>query len=214
MKIISLGGVGGCVLTQSIQNLVIDQERFPYDWLLSNQSFVTRTLLDNETFFNFDDETKICNSMFVTDTQDGLSIHDFLDFDDYMNTRNDIKEKYIRRFDRLNKYLTSDIPILFIRVTNNTPQQPSWLNIFESIPDNIPLWFEFIQNFENKYKKPIHFLIITYNKEEYDEFKYKLPNVENTRFYLRFFDNSNLQGNDENVDELCNIIYDVQTIIG
>ena len=41
MKIISLGGVGGCDLAQSLRDL--NQPTYPYDWLITSQSFIIKS---------------------------------------------------------------------------------------------------------------------------------------------------------------------------
>jgi hypothetical protein len=37
MKIISLGGIGGCDLAEALRKL--NQPTYPYDWLITTQSF-------------------------------------------------------------------------------------------------------------------------------------------------------------------------------
>lgn len=225
MKIISLGGVGGCVIPQAIQLIVSNQERFPYDWLLANQSFGMITIMNSRTFFNFDDETKFHNNTeFSIDTLDAMSIHDFLNYEHYISHRNIIKEQYSRRINRFNQCLESNEPILFVRISNNTPTHTNWIGNFTSIPDKIPLWFEFIKAMEKHYKKPIYFLLVTELKSEYDEIKDKFSNENDKRssdyhknnmeqFYLRHYDNSHVNGNEENIQEFSKVINEVNVLI-
>ena len=209
MKIISLGGVGGCIITQAVQKFIFDQERYPYDWLLANQSFVIRTLLDNSTWFDFEDETVFHDNNYEVSIKerDGMIVHDFSSYENYKNQRNIVKETYKRRFDRLNQIVTSNEPIMFVRITNNTPMNDNWIGRFESVPDDIPKWFDFIQNLEQTYKKPIYLCIVTMNQSEYDKYKDKLPNTG--RFYMRMFDNSHVNGNEENITEFSKILQEV-----
>ena len=173
MKIISFGGVGGCDIPQSIQR-IMPTIRYPYDWILADQKFVMRTLINNNEFFNFTDKTKIIGKTVIVNELDGMSIHDFSDtFDEnnYNIITDDINKKYHRRFTRLNEALKCEEPILFIRIANNTPQLKEWEKIFNSEPDNFPKWVEFIQYLNDFYKKPIYLLIITKNEEEYNIYK-------------------------------------------
>ena len=50
MKFISLGGVGGCDVASSLR-AVVNQPSYPYDWLISAQSFVIDSFLNFENFF-------------------------------------------------------------------------------------------------------------------------------------------------------------------
>lgn len=211
MKIISLGGVGGCIITQAVQKFIYDQERYPYDWLLANQSFVIRTLLDNSTWFDFEDETEFHhnNYEFSIKERDGMIVHDFSSYENYKNQRNTVKETYKRRFDRLNQIFQSNEPIMFVRITNNTPMNDNWIGRFESVPDDIPKWFDFIQNLEQTYKKPVYLCIVTMNQTEYGKYKDRLPNTG--RFFMRMYDNSNVNGNEENITEFSKLLHEVFT---
>ena len=209
MQIISLGGVGGCAIVQAVQLFVHNQERFPYDWLLANQSFVIRTFLDNSTFFDFDDATEYHgnNHEFSIKERDGMVVHDFSSYEHYMNHRNIVKDTYLRRFNRLNQMLISNEPILFVRILNNTPMNDNWMGRFESTPDDVPKWFDFIQYLERRFKKPIYLLMITMNESEYDEYKDKLPNSD--RFHVRMYGKSDVASNEENIQEMSKVIREV-----
>ena len=209
MKIINLGGVGGCVITQAIQQFILDQERYPYDWLLANHSFVIRTLLDNGVFFDLDDEAEFHhnNFEFSIKERDGMIVHDFHSYEHYMNDRHVVKEMYKRRFDRLNFALASNEPILFVRMSNHTPMCDNWKDRFESRTDNLNEWFDFIAYLEKYFEKPIYLLIVTTDQGEYDEYKDKLPTT--VRFYLRMYDNRDVNGNDENIQAVSKILHKV-----
>jgi len=209
MKIINLGGLGGCLVTQAVQQFISNQERYPYDWIMANQSFVLRTLLNNKAFFDLDDESEFHpdNFEFSIKERDGLIVHDFHSYEHYMNDRNVVKDTYTRRFDRLNLALASNEPILFIRMANHTPTSESWKGRFEGQPDNLNMWFDFIAYLERRFNKPIYLLIVTTDQGEYDEYWDKLPNTG--RIHLRFYDNRHVNGNDENIRAVANILYEV-----
>jgi hypothetical protein len=114
---------------------------------------------------------------------------------------------YKRRFDRLNFVLTSDEPVLFVRMANHTPMNDNWKGRFKSCPDDIPRWFDIILYLEKHFKKPIHLLIVTMDQVEYDEYKDKLPSTG--RFHLRMYDDRNVNGNDENIQAVSKILYKV-----
>ena len=48
MKLISLGGVGGCNLAFTLRKL--NQPTYPYNWLITTQSFVIDSFLKFENF--------------------------------------------------------------------------------------------------------------------------------------------------------------------
>ena len=52
MKLISLGGIGGCDLAESLRSL--HQEAYPYDWLITTQTFIINSFNDFNKFFVFD----------------------------------------------------------------------------------------------------------------------------------------------------------------
>ena len=41
MKIISLGGIGGCDLATALRKL--NQQTYPYNWLITTQSFIIKS---------------------------------------------------------------------------------------------------------------------------------------------------------------------------
>ena len=203
MKIISLGGVGGCDIPQSIQR-IIPPIRHPYDWILANQTFVMRTLINNNDFFNFTDKTKIIGKTVFVNELDGMSVHDFpdtIDEDNYDIITDSINKKYNRRFARLNEALNYDEPILFIRIANNMPQIKEWDNIFNSVPDNFQKWVEFIQYLNDFFKKPIYLLIFTNNEEEYNTYKF----LENKQILINYI-NKKIIENDNDYHHLLSIL--------
>jgi hypothetical protein len=195
MKIINLGGVGGCDITQAIQRILTVLPRYPYDWLLTNQSFIIRTLLDNKCFFNFEDKTKLHGKEVHVEEMDGMSVHDFPDsFDETEHKRlvPIIKEKYERRMERMNDALFSEESILFVRLSNNTETSKDWINRFHCIRDDYFKWAEFTKYLNTYFKKPIYLLIITTNEEEYRENR----NTDYENVIVRFFDDKNIEDTD------------------
>jgi hypothetical protein len=208
MKIINLGGVGGCDVTQAIQRILTDCPRYPYDWLLTNQSFIIRTLLNNKCFFDFEDRTKLHGKEIHVEEMDGMSVHDFPDsFDEKMyNTIVPImKEKYERRMNRLNDSLFSEEPILFVRQANNTETSKDWTNRFHCVRDDFIKWVEFIKYLNTYFKKPIYLLMITTNETEYEENQ----TIEYDKVMVSFFNDKIVENTDHHHYLLSNLINDI-----
>ena len=208
MKIISAGGVGGCDITQAIQRIFTELPRYPYDWFLTNQSFIIRTIskIDTKQFIDFSDKTKIHGNEVHVDELDVLSVHDLPDsYDEEIIQK--IKDKYQRRLERLTDALVSDEPILFVRLANNTETSPNWKNRFHSVRDDFSKWVEFIKYLNMYYKKPIYLLVITMNEKEYEENQmFECDNV-----MIRFFDDSVIEDTDLHHYLLSNLIRDIYT---
>ena len=51
MKIINLGGYGGCNLTQVIRKFPSVTEAYPFDWNATTQNFIIKTIQSNGTYF-------------------------------------------------------------------------------------------------------------------------------------------------------------------
>jgi hypothetical protein len=168
IDLISLGGVGGCTIAESISYIKRKYtRRYPYDWLLTNQSFVCESFLSFENFFDFDDASKIINNtQFLSEKKNALSFHDFKD---YPNDKITVKEKYIRRFKRLQESMGNIKPLLFIRTTNNARDHPEWEDIFINEKDDFIKWIEFKKSLENTYNKKVYILIMTNNIDEYNQ---------------------------------------------
>jgi hypothetical protein len=160
MIIISLGGVGGCDLAYSLRSL--NQETYPYDWLVTSQSFIINSFNDFNKFFIFD-EKYVCNTNLLIDiNKKGVMLHDFHNF---TLQKDEVKTKYIRRFDKLNVALIENNPILFVRIYDNINESLNPPGMYDSIFDrdieDISKWSLFINELNNKYNKKIKLLIIT-----------------------------------------------------
>lgn len=169
MILINLGGVGGCVITDAINSLIPGQEgqaRYPYDWLVSNQTFVIESFLNIDKFFDFNDETQLRDHHFLIKSKNAFSAHDFKD---YNKDKEIIKAKYERRFARLQDAMDSKEPILFIRILDHEPPHPEWHDIFITESESIPRWIEFVNNLASKFNKNIFLLILSQCEKEVEE---------------------------------------------
>jgi hypothetical protein len=205
MKAINLGGVGGCCVTHAIQNTIADQPRYPYDWLLSNQSFVIRTFMNNGCFFDWDDVSQLVGKEFRVNERDGLSVHDVSPDYRYEPQKNGIKYKYTRRFERLNAALFSDEPILFVRVSNHTPNCKEWEDRFLSVPDDFKEWQRFIQYVNDHFKKPIYFLYFTENHDDYEKASH--ANTEGSNIWVRWINKESEVSADHQIEYEFRDIY-------
>lgn len=164
-EIISLGGVGGCDITGALREL--NCMSYPYSWIVSSQSFVIKSFNNFDNFFDFD--TKYLhpthNSIIYTPDKSAVMLHDFSNLHN-IDEKNNVIEKYKRRFDRLNNTLLNNNKLLLIRLPDNlkSPMLPYGLydNIYIREEEDLVLWNNFFTNLCNTYpSKEIHLLIIT-----------------------------------------------------
>jgi len=164
MKIISLGGIGGCELATALRNL--NQQTYPYDWLITTQTFIINSFNNINNFFVFDEKYLYdCVKLLVYDKK-AIMLHDFNNF---FLQREDVIIKYKRRFDRLNESLNSNENILFVRIYDNLQDKLVPYDYYNDIlirdEEDIQKWEFFINNIQSEYNKKIKLLIIT-NKED------------------------------------------------
>jgi hypothetical protein len=210
MKIISLGGVGGCIITQALDQAGFKEPRGPYAWLISSQSFVLDTFLNPNNFFNFDDESQYTINDNKTrhlrhKNRNAVSIHDF---ETENITVESVKEKYNRRFQRLNAILNDPTePVLLIRMTdNNYKEIPEWENYYNVEKDNYQKWYDFRTELETKFNKPFFILIITRNKQEYNE-NLKYQSIYTHICYLSDHDyNTNITNTSQIISNVYNLV--------
>jgi hypothetical protein len=162
IKIISLGGVGGCDLATALRNM--NQLTHPYDWLVTTQSFVLRSFNNFENFFTFDEKYSYHNdTYFIDKDKKAVMPHDFTG--NFNLEKDKVISKYKRRFERLNENLNSDEDILFVRIYDNLEEHliPNnfYDNIFDRDEEDIEKWDEFISHTQKKYNKKIKLLIIS-----------------------------------------------------
>jgi hypothetical protein len=164
MRVISLGGVGGCQIAGILRKL--NYLTYPYDWLISSQSFVIDSFLDINNFFNFKNDFVYDTTKLLSPKFNAIMIHDF---NNYILEEIDIINKYKRRFERLYSSLEDKEPILFIRAIDNLsePLVPEnyYNNIYIRENESINRWEEFINMLSIKYKKNIYLLLIVSDKE-------------------------------------------------
>ena len=152
MKLISLGGIGGCDLAESLRSL--HQEAYPYDWLITTQTFILNSFNEFRKFFVFDPSYLHNRTNLLTADKKAIMLHDFHQF---MIERESVVEKYKRRFDRLKEALSSPEPILFVRIYDNLDEKlvpiDYYNNILSRDEEDIQKWEDFITCIENKYNK-------------------------------------------------------------
>jgi len=162
MKIISLGGVGGCDLAQSLRDL--NQPTYPYDWLITSQSFIIKSFNNFDNFFIFDDKYIYDSQKLLDVNKKAIMLHDFHNF---RLEKNDVILKYNRRFERLNNDINSNEEILFVRMYDNLEEKLQPLNYYNDIfvrdEEDISKWNEFISKLSTTYNKKIILLLITSN---------------------------------------------------
>jgi hypothetical protein len=172
IKIISLGGVGGCDLATALRNM--NQLTHPYDWLVTTQSFVLRSFNNFENFFTFDEKYSYDNDTYFLDKdKKAVMPHDFTG--NFNLEKNNVISKYERRFERLNTNLNSNEDILFVRIYDNLEEQliPTnfYNDIFDREEEDIEKWDEFISHIQNKFNKKIKLLLIS-SKENLSKKQY------------------------------------------
>lgn len=172
MKIISLGGVGGCILAETIRKL--NQPSYPYDWLITSQSFIIKSFNNFDKFFIFEKQYIYFNPdhygnpvKLLEENKSAIMLHDFklYDFNNFIIEKNEIVAKYKRRFERLNDDMISDEPILFVRVADNLNEMLMPLHWYDDIfcreEEDIGKWNDFIGSVALLYNKKIKLLFIT-----------------------------------------------------
>jgi len=158
MEVISLGGVGGSELSKILRTL--NYPAYPYDWLVCNQSFVINSFCDITKFFNLEDNSYIYQTnKFLHPTLGAVMLHGC---NNYILEKQDIINKYNRRFQRLYSKLENTESILFVRLMDNININ---INGYEDIyireEESINKWNLFLNMLINKYNKKLYLLLIT-----------------------------------------------------
>lgn len=165
MKIISLGGIGGCDLAKALRDL--NQPAYPYDWLAATQTFVIDSFNDINNFFIFKENYVYENDKLLVYNKKALMLHDFKNFS---LQKEEIISKYKRRFERLNETLNADEDILFVRIYDNLQEELypiTYNNVLIRDEESIKEWEKFINIIKNKYNKKVKLLIITSKEDIY-----------------------------------------------
>ncbi len=164
MKIISLGGIGGCELATALR--VLNQPAYPYDWMITTQSFIVNSFHNFDNFFHFDEKYIYDNEKLLVSDKKAIMLHDFKNFN---LEKQQVIDKYIRRFERLNKTLSGKDEILFVRIYDNINEALIPMDYYNHIlireEEDVQKWDDFIDHLKNKYNKKIKLLIITSNQE-------------------------------------------------
>lgn len=162
MKLISLGGVGGCNLAFALRKL--NQPTYPYNWLITTQSFVIDSFLKFENFFEIDEEYLHGKQTLLNKNRTAIMLHDFKKFD-----KNEVTDKFKRRYSRLKDAMQSSEGVLFIRAMEDleAPMIPNgkYDDIFKREKDEIHLWDKFLNEQQNKFNKEIKMLLLAHNEE-------------------------------------------------
>ena len=175
MEIISVGGVGGCQLASALR--MHHYPAYPYDWLITSQSFIINSFDHMEHFFTFDDAYVYQNKYLLHKNKSAIMLHDFTNFE---TQKMDTIEKYKRRFDRLHTALTSDKKILLVRVLENMTEILYPLEFYDTIyvreEEDLVLWEKFIQRIRDTYHCDCHLLLIS-NEIKYNTFYEQYKNI-------------------------------------
>lgn len=161
MLVISLGGIGGCDLAQALRNL--NQFTYPYDWLITTQSFVISSFNRFDLFFDFHSKYVYDRTKLLTINKKAIMLHDFKHFN---LEKEKVIDKYKRRFDRLNESLCGEDDILFVRIYDNLAEElipkTYYDDIFIREKEDLEKWNYFISSLKLRYShKNINMLIIT-----------------------------------------------------
>jgi hypothetical protein len=179
MKIISLGGVGGCELAESLRYL--NQLTYPYDWLITTQTFIINSFNDFNNFFIFEEKYVHNTHLLIDHNKKAIMLHDFNNF---LLEKNNVINKYKRRFERLNDSLNINDHILFVRMYDNLQDELYPPNVYNNIfirdDEDLNIWEKFIISIQNKYNNNKIKLLIISNREDICNKKY-----ENIILYYR-----------------------------
>lgn len=158
-KIISLGGVGGCDLATTLREL--NQEAYPYDWMITSQTFVMDSFNQFDRFFEFDEQFIYVHPTMMrhqknllTRSKNAIMNHDFKK--DFHSDVKQVVEKYKRRFARLQNTLQTEDVLWFVRIQDNTtcPLYPP--NYYDEYyirePESITKWDHFMDTINRQYK--------------------------------------------------------------
>jgi hypothetical protein len=114
----------------------------------------------------FDEKYVYDDNKLLTYNKTAIMLHDFNNF---FLQKEDVINKYKRRFQRLNDSLNSNEDILFVRIYDNLQEElipkDYYKNILNRDEEDINKWEFFIQELQSKYNKKIRLLIIT-NRED------------------------------------------------
>ena len=160
MKVVSLGGVGGCPLAQALRSL--NYPAGPYDWLLTTQSFIENSFDNYDNFFKFDESFVYTTGILLAPDKKALMIHDFVHFE---SQKDGVVEKYKRRFLRLRDTLRGNDDILFVRHFDNIAKELKPLGFYNDLlirdDEDLLRWDKFVTGLQSTTTNKIKLLVIT-----------------------------------------------------
>ena len=108
MKIINLGGVGGCRITEYLIQTNIREVAYPFDWNNTNQFFPINTILsEGKQYYSFEDQYVVTSKLLISPCNNAFLCHDF--DGDWLTKKQIVNHKYQRRLQRLlTKFNSSD----------------------------------------------------------------------------------------------------------
>jgi len=168
MKIINLGGVGGCRITDCMNKLKLRNEAFPFDWNNTNQSFPINCIIKgHDAFFSFEDQYVISSTHLISPHNNAFTCHDFNN--DWQDKKQVVKEKYIRRLNRLLDLIETDEPLCFVREVIEEKGLRDHEDVFQYAPtfkvesDSVHEWDKFMDNYFKHRKSTTKLILFTVN---------------------------------------------------
>jgi len=169
MKFVNLGGLGGCRIADVLTQCEYRTEAYPFDWNFTNQKFVIDAILSNgKKFFSFEDQYVTNVKYLISPCFNALSVHDF--DGDWHLKKVYVKDKYIRRLDRLLSVIKSDEKLIFCREMTeeigyrNHPDVLECAPMFNVISDSIIEWEKFMDTIKFFRKNETKILLFTVNE--------------------------------------------------
>ena len=149
MKIINLGGVGGCRITDCLIKTNIRQVAYPFDWNNTNQFFPINVIKSQgKIFFSFQDQYVITPKHLVSPCDNAFLCHDFNG--DWKTKKEIVNQKYQRRLQRLLTKFNSSDTIYFVREVIEERGFRDHDDVFDYVPtfnvvhDKISEWEKFM----------------------------------------------------------------------
>lgn len=160
INIISLGGSGGCPLAYVLREL--NQPTYPYNWLITTQSFVIDSFFDESKFFSFENKYVYNKTYLLDRNKKAIMLHDFKDFKKQSDA---VIDKYKRRFDRVRTSLNDDKEVLFVRLVDDVNGRTDTTGFYDKIfirdDEDVKKWEEFMNRINETYEKQMSLLLIS-----------------------------------------------------
>lgn len=127
-----------------------DQPAYPFDWNITNQSFVIKCVESGGSHFFEFAERHMVDGFLLSPHNDAFLFHEYKHDRPLWIENGDIKETYLRRLHRLLEAYYSDSELLLCRHAidanpYNDYAKSSWSRLpFRILPDNVCRWSKFI----------------------------------------------------------------------